>query len=171
MSSPSAAAARRWRPSPRAGSACAIPMRWTSPPARTICCSWPASWRWIWPRTRSAGSTDPVSRGRSPVKLPAADTVAGTGGPDAAAWLLTAAERGNQATAIDAQRSDRRAWTVGNRVTAHIDGAAYFVRLYQLLAVLAASEAPGSLSAHPAGAVRMAAVTLIGDEDCWCLAR
>jgi uncharacterized protein YxjI len=37
MSSPSAAAARRWRRSPRAGSACATPMRWTSPPARTIC--------------------------------------------------------------------------------------------------------------------------------------
>ena len=37
MSSPSAAAARRWRRFPRAGSACATSMRWTSPPARTIC--------------------------------------------------------------------------------------------------------------------------------------
>jgi hypothetical protein len=35
MSSPSAAAARRWRRSPRAGSAYATSTRWTSPPART----------------------------------------------------------------------------------------------------------------------------------------
>ena len=36
-SSPSAAAARRWRRSPSGGSACATPTRWTWPPARTIC--------------------------------------------------------------------------------------------------------------------------------------
>jgi uncharacterized protein YxjI len=29
--------ARRWRPSPRAGSACATPTRWTSPRARATC--------------------------------------------------------------------------------------------------------------------------------------
>jgi uncharacterized protein YxjI len=37
MSSSSAAAARRWRRSPRAGSACATSTRWTSSPARTTC--------------------------------------------------------------------------------------------------------------------------------------
>jgi hypothetical protein len=47
-------------------------------------------------------------------------------GPDAAAWLLTAAERGNPATAIDAARTGGRAWTAGNLVRVHVDGAAYF---------------------------------------------
>ena len=39
-------------------------------------------------------------------------------------WLLTA-ESGT-ATAIDAEHGDGRAWTVGNHVTVHVDGAAYF---------------------------------------------
>ena len=52
---------------------------------------------------------------------------------DAAAWLLTADERGNPATAIDAEHGDGRAWTGGNHVSVHVDGAAYFPRLYQLL--------------------------------------
>ncbi len=50
-----------------------------------------------------------------------------------AAWLLSADERGNPATRIDAARQDRRAWTDGNLVAAHVDGAAYFARLHQLL--------------------------------------
>jgi phosphatidylserine/phosphatidylglycerophosphate/cardiolipin synthase-like enzyme len=57
--------------------------------------------------------------------------------PDAAAaWLLTAAERGNPASAIDAGRDGAWAWTVGNQVQGHVDGAAYFTRLHQLLAGL-----------------------------------
>jgi phosphatidylserine/phosphatidylglycerophosphate/cardiolipin synthase-like enzyme len=57
--------------------------------------------------------------------------------PDvAAAWLLTAAERGNPATTIDAARAGGRAWTVGNLVRVHVDGAAYFARLHELLSGL-----------------------------------
>jgi hypothetical protein len=51
----------------------------------------------------------------------------------AAAWLLTAAERGNPATTIDAAHAGGRAWTVGNWVRVHVDGAAYFTRLHELL--------------------------------------
>ena len=65
----------------------------------------------------------------------------GDGARDAAPhWLLTAAERGNPATTIDAEHADRQAWTAGNRVTVHIDGAAYFARLYELLSGLAAGD-------------------------------
>jgi phosphatidylserine/phosphatidylglycerophosphate/cardiolipin synthase-like enzyme len=56
------------------------------------------------------------------------------------AWLLTPAERGNQATAIDGEHADGRAWTAGNWVTVHVDGAAYFARLHQLLSELAAGD-------------------------------
>jgi hypothetical protein len=42
-SSPSAEATRRWRPSSSVGSPCPTPMSWMSLPARTTCCSWPAS--------------------------------------------------------------------------------------------------------------------------------
>jgi phosphatidylserine/phosphatidylglycerophosphate/cardiolipin synthase-like enzyme len=55
-------------------------------------------------------------------------------------WLLTAEERGNPATAIDAEHGDGWAWTVGNQVTVHVDGAAYFARLHQLLSGLAARD-------------------------------
>jgi phosphatidylserine/phosphatidylglycerophosphate/cardiolipin synthase-like enzyme len=54
----------------------------------------------------------------------------------AAEWLLTAQERGNPATAIDAAREDGRAWTVGNLVGVHVDGASYFARLHELLSGL-----------------------------------
>ena len=61
--------------------------------------------------------------------------------PDAAAvWLLTADERGNPATAIDTEHGDGQAWTAWNRVTVHVDGAAYFGRLHQLLSALAAGD-------------------------------
>jgi hypothetical protein len=53
-----------------------------------------------------------------------------------AAWLLTADERGNPATAIDLERGDGQAWSAGNRVSVHVDGAAYFGRLHQLLSAL-----------------------------------
>ena len=65
---------------------------------------------------------------------------AGLGAEAATAWLLTADERGNPATAIDAEHSDGQAWTVGNRVTVHVDGAAYFARLHELLSRLGAGD-------------------------------
>jgi phosphatidylserine/phosphatidylglycerophosphate/cardiolipin synthase-like enzyme len=55
-------------------------------------------------------------------------------------WLLTGDERGNPATAIDDEHRDRRAWTTGNRVTAHVDGVAYFGRLHELLSELQAGD-------------------------------
>ncbi|HEX3202398.1 MAG TPA: hypothetical protein VHW42_10755 [Actinomycetes bacterium] len=54
--------------------------------------------------------------------------------------MLTADERGNPATAIDAEHGDGRAWTGGNHVSVHVDGAAYFERLHQLLSRLEAGE-------------------------------
>jgi len=54
----------------------------------------------------------------------------------AGAWLLTSGERGNSATAIDLERADGQAWTSGNRVVVHVDGAAYFRRLHELLSGL-----------------------------------
>jgi phosphatidylserine/phosphatidylglycerophosphate/cardiolipin synthase-like enzyme len=47
-------------------------------------------------------------------------------------WFLTAAERGNPATAID-QRRDGVAWTEGNAVDVLIDGGAYFAALHDEL--------------------------------------
>jgi len=44
-------------------------------------------------------------------------------------WFLTAAERGNDATAIDQRRDDSTAWTEGNHVEVLVDGATYFHRL------------------------------------------
>jgi phosphatidylserine/phosphatidylglycerophosphate/cardiolipin synthase-like enzyme len=58
----------------------------------------------------------------------------------ARAWLLTADERGNPATAIDLEHGDQLAWTVGNQVTVHVDGAAYFGRLHELLSGLGAGD-------------------------------
>jgi hypothetical protein len=55
-------------------------------------------------------------------------------------WLLTTDERGNDATAIDVEHEEGWAWTVGNRVIVHVDGAAYFTRLYQLLSGLGAGD-------------------------------
>jgi phosphatidylserine/phosphatidylglycerophosphate/cardiolipin synthase-like enzyme len=64
-----------------------------------------------------------------------------TAAPDVTAdWLLTVAERGNPATAIDAEHGTGLAWTGGNRVTVHVDGAAYFERLYELLSGLGADD-------------------------------
>jgi phosphatidylserine/phosphatidylglycerophosphate/cardiolipin synthase-like enzyme len=61
--------------------------------------------------------------------------------PDVVAdWLLSAAERGNPATAIDAWHDGGRAWTVGNLVQVHVDGAAYFARLHRLLSGLGAGD-------------------------------
>ncbi len=52
---------------------------------------------------------------------------------DPADWFLTAAERGNPATAIDRRRHGGLGWTAGNEVVVHIDGAAYFTRLHRVL--------------------------------------
>ena len=61
--------------------------------------------------------------------------------PDVTAdWLLSSAERGNPATTIDAARAGGRAWTIGNHVTVHVDGAAYFARLHELLSGLDAGD-------------------------------
>jgi phosphatidylserine/phosphatidylglycerophosphate/cardiolipin synthase-like enzyme len=54
-------------------------------------------------------------------------------------WFLTAHERGNPATEIDSQRLEGVAWTEGNHVSFHIDGATYFTRL---------AEAVSSLEPH-----------------------
>ena len=48
-------------------------------------------------------------------------------------WFLTAAERGNPSTAIDAGR-EPDAWTVGNRVEPLIHGADYFAHLAACIA-------------------------------------
>jgi len=48
-------------------------------------------------------------------------------------WFLTAQERGNPATGIDRRRTDGPAWTAGNHVEVHINGADYFRRLHDLL--------------------------------------
>jgi len=51
-------------------------------------------------------------------------------------WFLTAAERGNPATAIDRRRGDGAGWTRGNRVEVLVDGAEYFRRLQHALCAL-----------------------------------
>ena len=43
-------------------------------------------------------------------------------------WFLTAAERGNPATGLDARRGGI-AWSAGNEVRPLIHGAAYFAEL------------------------------------------
>ena len=48
-------------------------------------------------------------------------------------WFLTAPERGNPHTEIDAYKDADRGWTTGNRATALVHGATYFARLYEEL--------------------------------------
>jgi hypothetical protein len=75
------------------------------------------------------------------VNPPPARDAGGVASADAAAaWFLTADERGNPATAIDAEHGDGQAWTAGNRVTVHVDGVAYLARLHQLLSRLEAGD-------------------------------
>ena len=62
----------------------------------------------------------------------------------AAEWLLTAGERGNLATASTPHESGL-ALTVGNLVRVHVDGAAYFARLHELLFALG----PGACAVGP----------------------
>jgi phosphatidylserine/phosphatidylglycerophosphate/cardiolipin synthase-like enzyme len=50
-----------------------------------------------------------------------------------AEWFLSASERGNDATQIDRRHASLEAWTTGNNVRVHVDGADYFARLYEVL--------------------------------------
>src|SRR6266542_3185478 len=58
----------------------------------------------------------------------------------AAEWFLSAAERGNAATRIDAGHDDGLAYTVGNHVRPLVHGAAYFRRLHEELSQLARGD-------------------------------
>jgi phosphatidylserine/phosphatidylglycerophosphate/cardiolipin synthase-like enzyme len=55
-------------------------------------------------------------------------------------WFLTPEERGNPATEIDRRRPHGNAWTEGNLVEVLVDGAGYYVRLYDALAALRADD-------------------------------
>jgi phosphatidylserine/phosphatidylglycerophosphate/cardiolipin synthase-like enzyme len=55
-------------------------------------------------------------------------------------WFLTASERGNEATELDARHEGSEAWTVGNRVEALIHGATYFRRLCEVIESTAAGD-------------------------------
>jgi len=44
-------------------------------------------------------------------------------------WFLVAAQRGNPHTTLDRRRGDGLAWTVGNQVVPHVDGASYYAAL------------------------------------------
>ncbi len=48
-------------------------------------------------------------------------------------WFLTAAERGNESTVLDAGHADGAAWSTGNEVRALVHGAAYFAELLRCL--------------------------------------
>jgi len=52
---------------------------------------------------------------------------------DRAAWLLTAAERGNPSTRLDDRHEGGRAWSDGNLVVPLVHGATYFRALYDAL--------------------------------------
>jgi phosphatidylserine/phosphatidylglycerophosphate/cardiolipin synthase-like enzyme len=54
-------------------------------------------------------------------------------------WVLTADERGNNWTRIDRGASER-GWSDGNRVEVLIDGATYFLQLFEVLASLRADD-------------------------------
>src|SRR5438132_2576747 len=55
-------------------------------------------------------------------------------------WFLTAGERGNPSTRIDADRESRSAWTGGNHVEPLIHGAVYFSRLVECCSELRAGD-------------------------------
>jgi hypothetical protein len=54
-------------------------------------------------------------------------------------WFLTAAERGNPVTRLDARRGDGTAWSAGNEVRPLIHGAAYFAELLARVPALQAT--------------------------------
>ena len=51
-------------------------------------------------------------------------------------WFLTIPERGNPSTRIDRRSGGVGAWTEGNAVVAHVDGADYFAELHRRLCAL-----------------------------------
>lgn len=55
-------------------------------------------------------------------------------------WLLTAQERGNSRTAIDAEHPGDHAWSEGNLVRPLIHGATYFAELHEKLTATAAGD-------------------------------
>src|SRR5436190_8508291 len=55
-------------------------------------------------------------------------------------WFLSPGERGNRATSVDGRHADGRAWTEGNLVSALPHGAAYFVRLHEVLSGLRSGD-------------------------------
>ena len=57
----------------------------------------------------------------------------------AAAWFLSAADRGNPAARID-RGASAAGWSAGNRVEVLVDGATYFSRLYRELCSLRADD-------------------------------
>jgi phosphatidylserine/phosphatidylglycerophosphate/cardiolipin synthase-like enzyme len=57
----------------------------------------------------------------------------GDSADELARWFLTADERGNPHTDIDADRDAGKAWTEGNQVRALVHGAEYFGRLLDVL--------------------------------------
>jgi phosphatidylserine/phosphatidylglycerophosphate/cardiolipin synthase-like enzyme len=59
---------------------------------------------------------------------------------DPADWLLTAAERGNRWTRLDAGKPSGTAWSNGNLATPLVHGAAYFAELAACLAEVGAGD-------------------------------
>lgn len=59
---------------------------------------------------------------------------------DLASWLLTAQERGNPATRLDARHADGAAWTRGNDVRPLVHGAVYFTELLAEINALVAGD-------------------------------
>ena len=55
-------------------------------------------------------------------------------------WFLTAAERGNPATRLDARHNGTAAWSAGNEVRPLIHGAAYFAELVARIPALRAGD-------------------------------
>ena len=51
-------------------------------------------------------------------------------------WLLSAEERGNQASEIDRRRGDGRGWTEGNAVVPLVHGVSYFAALHRELSLV-----------------------------------
>ena len=60
--------------------------------------------------------------------------------PDVTDWLLTAQERGNPATRLDARHPDGEAWSGGNLVRPLVHGATYFAELHERLEATRAGE-------------------------------
>ncbi|MBP2586613.1 phosphatidylserine/phosphatidylglycerophosphate/cardiolipin synthase-like enzyme [Streptomyces sp. PvR006] len=55
-------------------------------------------------------------------------------------WLLTAGERGNPATRLDARRRDGKAWSEANRAQALVHGSTYFAELLEAVRALRSGD-------------------------------